>query len=151
MVPVVMAPLLESVLVLNYLERVAEKIRQEVSPDTLPTAETKSLFRLSAVPALAKGEQITLADGHNAWSAWMIDQDPTRESLQPFDELAPELQQDDQPLPMRCVGWPPRVVIQRDATSPAAAANRRICSISRSSRRFVLSPPDRARNSRICT
>ena len=63
MVPVVMAPLLESVLVLNYLERVAEKIRQEISPDTLPTAETKSLFRLSVVPALAKGEQITLADG----------------------------------------------------------------------------------------
>lgn len=68
-----------------------------MAPDKLPTAETKQLFRLYAVLALAKGEQVTLEDIHNAWSAWMLSQNPTHESLKPFTDLTPDIQEEDQP------------------------------------------------------
>jgi hypothetical protein len=81
----------------NYIDRVAIAIRQEVSPDILPEADTTSLFRLYAVLALAKGEEVTLKDVHNAWSAWMLEKDPTHKSIKPFDELSVEIQRQDQP------------------------------------------------------
>jgi hypothetical protein len=82
---------------MNYIDRVAETIRRRVSPDKLPEENTAALFRLYAVLALAKGEDVTLEDVHNAWSAWMIGRDPNHESIRPFKELRPEVQREDEP------------------------------------------------------
>lgn len=81
---------------MSYIDRVANAIRKEVSPDKLPDAETTSLFRLYAVLTLAKGKEVILSDIHDAWSAWMLEQDPTHEPIEPFDELSPEIQREDQ-------------------------------------------------------
>lgn len=92
-----MAGLVAGVLAMNYIDQIAEAIRREVSPDKLPNENTTSLFRLYAVLALAKGTGVALEDVHNAWSAWMIGNDPSHESIKPFEELSPEVQREDEP------------------------------------------------------
>lgn len=51
-----------------------------------------------AVLALAKGQALTGRDVHNAWSAWMSSIDPDHESVEPYDELAPDVRREDDPL-----------------------------------------------------
>ena len=80
-----------------YLDDLAEAVRQAVPPEALPDGDTSSLFRGYAVLLLAKGEQITRADVHNAWVAWMAGQDEDHESLVPFSDLDPETQAEDSP------------------------------------------------------
>jgi hypothetical protein len=84
-------------LVMNYLDRIADQIRREVSPDDLPDENTVQLFRLYAVLALAKGGDVTMQDVHNAWSAWMLQHDPEHESIKPYGELDPEVKREDEP------------------------------------------------------
>jgi hypothetical protein len=91
------AKLVAAVLVLNYIDKIAEAIRCEVSPDKLPDEEAVSLFRLYAVLALAKGTSVTLQDVHNAWAAWMIERDPEHESIKPFSELSSGVKKEDEP------------------------------------------------------
>lgn len=81
-----------------YLDRLAEAIHEAVPPDAVPPGDTSSLFRGYAVLLLAKGEQVTRADIHNAWVAWMAEQDPDHESLRPFGDLDPETQAEDSPF-----------------------------------------------------
>jgi hypothetical protein len=80
-----------------YLDELARAIRQAVRPDALPDGDTFALFRVYAVLLLAKGEQVTRADVHNAWVAWMADQDGDHESLVPFSDLDAETQAEDSP------------------------------------------------------
>jgi hypothetical protein len=80
-----------------YLDEVAEAIRQVVPQETLPRGDTSALFRGYAVLLLAKGEHVTAADVHNAWVAWMAQQDGDHESLVPFCDLDPGTQAEDSP------------------------------------------------------
>ena len=80
-----------------YLDELAEAIRQAVPAEALPDGDTPSLFRMYAVLLLAKGEQVTRADVHNAWVAWMAGQDGDHESLVPFGDLDPDTQAEDSP------------------------------------------------------
>jgi hypothetical protein len=50
-------------------------------PDLAP------LFRIYAVLLLARGTQVTAADVHNAWAAWMLGHNAHHEQLKPFDQL----------------------------------------------------------------
>jgi hypothetical protein len=50
-----------------------------------------------AVLALSKGEQVERRDVHNAWVAWMTGRDPTHDSIRPYDELALDVQEEDDP------------------------------------------------------
>lgn len=43
-----------------------------MAADALPDEDTSSLFRIYAVSLLAKGEEVTREDVHNAWIAWML-------------------------------------------------------------------------------
>ena len=81
-----------------YLDELAEAIRQAVPSRALPDGETLSLFRAYAVLLLAKGEDVTRADVHNAWVAWMAGQDGDHESLVPFSDLDAETQAEDSPF-----------------------------------------------------
>lgn len=80
-----------------YLDALAEAIRQAVPQEALPDGNTSSLFRTYAVLLLAKGENVSRADVHNAWVAWMAEQDPDHESLVPFSDLDPDTQAEDSP------------------------------------------------------
>ena len=72
---------------MTYLDRIGEAIRRHIPDDLLPDGDTDQLFRLYAVLTLAKGTDVTAADVHNAWSAWMQTRNPEHESLRPFEEL----------------------------------------------------------------
>ncbi len=50
-----------------------------------------------AVFAMAKGEGVVLEDVHDAWGAWMSEQNPDHRSLRPLAELPTEIQHADQP------------------------------------------------------
>lgn len=82
---------------MNYVDDLAEAIRRMVPPELLPKGETDRLFRTYAVLAMAKGEAVELEDVHDAWAAWMSDQDPAHESLKPLHELPPGVHRADEP------------------------------------------------------
>jgi hypothetical protein len=82
---------------MTYLDLIGEDIRRHVPDDVLPNGDIDELFRLYAVLALAKGADVTAADVHNAWSAWMQTREPNHESLRPFEELDHQRQVADEP------------------------------------------------------
>ena len=57
-----------------------------------------SLFLLYAVLLLAKGEDVTREDVHNAWVAWMEFNGEEHKSMVPFTELPPDTQAEDSPF-----------------------------------------------------
>jgi len=83
---------------LGYLDSVAHQIRDRVPASDIPDENnTDGLFRIYAVLLLAKGSLVSREDVHNAWVAWMLDVNPTHESLIPFSELDPHTADDDEP------------------------------------------------------
>ena len=83
---------------MNYLDALADEIRDAVAADALPDGDTSSLFRTYAVLLLAKGVEVTRGDIHNAWVAWMLDNGETHASLVPFSELSADTQSEDSPF-----------------------------------------------------
>jgi hypothetical protein len=82
---------------LNYVDEVAEAIRRLVAPELVPEGDTAALFRTYAVLVMAKGEAVEMEDVHDAWAAWMSEQDPAHASLKPLYELSPDVQHADEP------------------------------------------------------
>jgi hypothetical protein len=68
-----------------------------VPPSDLPDENSRLLFRIYAVLALAKGEAVTAEDVHNAWVAWASSINADHESLVPFNELDHETASFDKP------------------------------------------------------
>lgn len=83
---------------MSYVEDLATEIRTEVPAEALPSEDTHELFLLYAVLLLAKGEQVTREDVHNAWAAWMVMRGDHHESIRPFLELSAETQAEDSPF-----------------------------------------------------
>lgn len=81
-----------------YLDAIADAIRDAVPTDAVPDEDTSALFRSYAVLLLAKGTEVTRADVHNAWVAWMASRDSAHESLVPFQDLDPATQAEDSPF-----------------------------------------------------
>lgn len=81
-----------------YLDAIADEIRQAVPQNALPDEDTANLFRLYAVVLLAKGEDVTGEDVHNAWVAWKLGREEGHESMVPFDELDKATQAEDSPF-----------------------------------------------------
>ena len=70
---------------MTYLERLADEIRSEVAGDA--GENNDALFLIYAVLLLAKGEQVTREDVHNAWVAWMLSEGAAHESIVPYVDL----------------------------------------------------------------
>lgn len=83
---------------MNYLADLANAIRDEIDPGLLPSDDTTSLFLNYAVLALAKGNDVTPEDVHNAWVAWISERDPNHPSIKSFDELPAAVQKQDEPF-----------------------------------------------------
>jgi hypothetical protein len=84
---------------MSYLDAIAERIRAELSEDSLPSeGDVGRLLRLYAVLVRAKGEAVTAADVHDGWVAWMSDVNPDHPALLPFAALDPETRLADEPF-----------------------------------------------------
>ena len=81
---------------MNYLDKIAAEIQRTADPDAVPPDEDLPLYRLYAVLLLAKGQEVTTEDVHNAWAAWASDHDPENRNLLPFKELSLRVQRKDQ-------------------------------------------------------
>lgn len=72
----------------NYLAEIASEIRAKAEKVTeVPPGEVDRLFAIYAVLLLAKGSAITAEDVHNAWTAWMLFEDPSHHALIPYERL----------------------------------------------------------------
>jgi hypothetical protein len=83
---------------MTYLDTIADAIRAEVPERVIPDGDTGLLFRLYAVLALAKGADVSVADVHNAWAAWMTTIEPAHESIKPYDSLEGDVKREDRPF-----------------------------------------------------
>ncbi|MGW5862080.1 DUF7701 domain-containing protein [Streptomyces sp. NPDC055239] len=82
---------------MTYLDPLADLIRSCLPSDAEPPADSDDLFRIYAVLLLAKGEQVSNEDVHNAWSAWMQSADSAHKALVPFSDLDTETRALDAP------------------------------------------------------
>ena len=73
---------------MNYLDKLAAEIQRTADPSSRPPDEDLPLYRLYAILLLAKGQEVTAADVHNAWAAWASEHDPDSQHLKPFKELS---------------------------------------------------------------
>lgn len=80
----------------SYLDQVAAEIRRTADPDAALSDEDLPLYRIYAVLLLAKGQDVTAEDVHNAWSAWASEHEPESRNLLPFKELSLRVQRKDQ-------------------------------------------------------
>lgn len=82
---------------MTYLDDLAETIREYAPAGVTPTRGLDSLFRMYAVLALAKGEEVTAEDVHNAWAAWTQESGAHHREVRPFSELDDATQAEDSP------------------------------------------------------
>ncbi len=82
---------------MTYLDDDAALIRAALHSDAASPENSDSLFRFYAVLLRVRGEQVSLADVHDAWSAWRVMDDPAHPAIVPFEELPPEKQEQDRP------------------------------------------------------
>lgn len=80
---------------MNYLDKIAAEIQRIADPEAVPPDEDLPLYRLYAVLLLAKGQDVTEEDVHNAWAAWASDHEPDSRHLLPFKELSIRAQRKD--------------------------------------------------------
>lgn len=83
---------------MTYLDELAAQIEHQVPAGLLPEDNTKLLFRLYALLILAKGQDVTAPDIHNAWAVWMQEKDPDHRAIRPFEQLDAETQASDAPF-----------------------------------------------------
>jgi hypothetical protein len=83
---------------MSYLDADAQLIRSCLPACTGVPEDSDDLFVLYAVLMRAKGEGTQAADVHDAWSAWMSRSEPDHESIRPYDQLAPSVQEEDAPF-----------------------------------------------------
>ena len=79
----------------NYITQIAERIRAAIDPDKLPEDGLDQLFSSYALLALSKGVRVSNEDVHDAWSVWATEFDPQNDSIVPFDDLSPDVQDQD--------------------------------------------------------
>lgn len=79
----------------NYIQVVAEKIKQNFRPEELPKDGLADLFDSYAVLALTKGATVTNEDVHDAWVSWATKYSPESDSLIPYDQLSKSVQDED--------------------------------------------------------
>ena len=83
---------------MNYIERDAELIRQQIPDGTEIPPQSEALFRTYAVLMRAKGTNTCCEDVHDAWTAWISETDPNQEAARPFDHLDAETRSADAPF-----------------------------------------------------
>lgn len=99
----------------TYLHDLAAEIRGEVPESMRADENNTDLFLIYAVLLLAKGEDVTCEDVHNAWAAWKAIRGEDHDSVRPFGELSEATRDEDSPF----VTAIRRVAKRRGVTPPA--------------------------------
>lgn len=73
----------------NYIDKIVARLEEKIPGNDV------ALLRLYALLALTTGTATTLENVHDAWSAWRTATKPGHQSLVPFAELTPEVQEYD--------------------------------------------------------
>lgn len=82
---------------MTYIDTVADEVERQLDPERRPAVHARDLYRLYALLALTRGEDVTLEDVHDAWATWMSQWNPGHESIRPFRELDEQVQLEDTP------------------------------------------------------
>ena len=82
---------------MNYIDALASEIESNLAEGDRPDRREQELYRLYALLVLVKGTEVSLGDVHQAWSVWMVGDNPEHPALVPFDELSTEQQHQDSP------------------------------------------------------
>lgn len=82
---------------MSYIDDIARRVRDALPEENRPDRDALALYRLYALLALTVGASTTLENVHDAWSVWMASQDPSHESLVPFEQLDPTVKDEDRP------------------------------------------------------
>lgn len=83
---------------MTYIEEIATAIYRRVHPGGSLPDDERGLYLIYAVLALSVGKHATRRHVHDAWSAWKANTDPGHDSIQPFEDLDADVQQEDQPF-----------------------------------------------------
>jgi len=83
----------------NYITAATEALREQLRAQGKDPAKslTPELERLYVLLLLVRGEQVTLADVHDAWAVARAVERPDHPDLVPFYQLAPEKWEHDRP------------------------------------------------------
>jgi hypothetical protein len=82
---------------MNYLQPTADEVLLAVPPDLIPP-DSNDLFVLYAVLVRSVGVETTAEHVHDAWTAWMAMRGLDHPAMQPFEDLDPTTQQEDEPF-----------------------------------------------------
>ena len=85
---------------MTYLSDIADEILRELPPDLVPSEGTGDLMLLYAVLCLVVGAEVTAANVHDAWTAWMTARGQEHASMVPFNSLPSDEQIEDEPFVM---------------------------------------------------
>lgn len=77
---------------MNYIDALALMVYECGNPDEPMDDAEWHLYRTYAVLVLAKGEETTAEDVHDAWSAWALEHRSFSKNIIPFDQLTPDVQ-----------------------------------------------------------
>ncbi|WP_327662241.1 MULTISPECIES: DUF7701 domain-containing protein [unclassified Streptomyces] len=83
---------------MNYLEAVANRIRTQIPPASLPQVNGENLCNLYASLVFIKGVDATASDVHDIWATWQVEQDAYHPDLIPYDQLTFDVQQRYSPI-----------------------------------------------------
>lgn len=78
-----------------YLDDIADRIRSHIPDNRMPDENAEELLHLYAVLLRSKGTNVTESDIHDAWSAWIVRRNRRHESLVTYEELPPNIRDED--------------------------------------------------------
>ena len=83
---------------MNYIDRIAHDIQEEIGDDVCPFKGYEELYRMYALLALVMGNLASAENVHDAWSAWAASKTPEHTCIVSYYELPPEIADLDEPF-----------------------------------------------------
>ena len=80
---------------MNYIDEMAALIERAIPDAQRPESRAAELYRLYALLAFTRGKSTSASDVHDAWSVWMLSDDPDHSSIVPYAQLLTEVQRED--------------------------------------------------------
>lgn len=83
---------------MSYMSDIADEIARELPAGLIPDEHPRDLMLLYALLATTLGASVTTKHVHDAWTVWMTSLGEEHESMVPFQALATDVQNEDEPF-----------------------------------------------------